>query len=138
MTASKHLDTLLATLQPMPMHRRQHLRAAWLALLLFALATLMPTVSRAMAHLQGQIAPWAAVCAAADAGNRGEPGDALLHLTAHCPACHLQADSMPPPSAPASLALPRAAAQPPQMAALAPAAAAPWSSGQPRAPPAPG
>jgi hypothetical protein len=120
----------------MPMHRRQHLRTAWLALLLFALATLTPTVSRAMAHVQGQIAPWATLCSAADAASRTGPADALHHLTEHCPACHLQADHLaPPPPDCAHLALQPAAALLPVAAAAAAAAALPWTRGQPRAPP---
>ena len=120
----------------MPLHRRQHLRTAWLALLLFALATLVPTVSRAMALAQGQVAPWATVCSTADSAGRSGPADALQHLTDHCPACHLQTDSVaPPPSASAGLALRPAATLRPQAAAQAPTAAARWSGGQPRAPP---
>ena len=120
----------------MPLIRRQHLRTAWLAMLLFALATLAPTVSRAMAFAQGQIAPWATVCSAADGAGRSGPADALLHLTAHCPACHLQTDGLvPPPAASAGLALRPATALLPGPADLVPAAAVPRPHGQPRAPP---
>lgn len=118
------------------MHRHQHLRAAWLALLLFVLATLTPTVSRAMAHVHGQIAPWATLCSAAGGSGLGAPDQALKHLTDHCPACHLQAHDLAPPPADAS-GLPRPAAQAllPRAAFAAHAVGQPWSRGQPRAPP---
>jgi len=120
----------------MPLHRRPHLRTAWLALVLFALATLTPTVSRAMAFVQGQSAPWTAVCSAASGPERGGPADALQHPIGHCPACHLQADGLaPPPSASAGLGLRPVAARLPRASMPAHAAAAPWSHGQPRAPP---
>ena len=136
LTAIKTVAVPLATLPRMPLLRRQHLRTAWLALVLFALATLTPTLSRAMAHVQGQIAPWATVCSTADSAGRSGPADALQHLTDHCPACHLQADDLaPPPSASAGLFLRPATVLLPFAAALTPASTAQWSSGQPRAPP---
>lgn len=121
------------------MRRHPPLRAAWLALLMFVLATLTPTMSRAMAHVQGQTAPWATLCSAADGSGLplGGPFEALKHLGDHCPACHLQSsDLAPPPAAAAGLPRLGATAGQPSTAVPAHLAAHRWSSGQARAPPA--
>jgi Protein of unknown function (DUF2946) len=126
----------LATLRSMLLHRRQHRRSAWLALLLFAMATLTPAVSRAMAHVQGQIAPWATLCVAVEGTGLDGQADALQHLTTHCLACHLQADQLaPPPPSCASLAPRPDAGLLPVAAASTPAAVLAWTRAQPRAPP---
>ena len=116
--------------------RRHRRPLAWLALLLFVLVALTPTLARALAFVQGQTAPWATLCVSGDRSGKGSAPDTLLHLTAFCPACHLQADDLlPPPAAGAGLpAAPTASMAPCRAAAWRPAGPA-WVLAQPRAPP---
>jgi len=119
-------------------HRHPHRRAAtWLALLLWVLATLAPTVSRAMAHVQGEVAPWAQVCSTTPANTTPEGGALAQHLMDHCPMCALQAGHAMAPPPVASAALPTLAlsqAMPP-LWLHAPSPLFAWASAQPRAPP---
>lgn len=116
--------------------RRHRRPLAWLALLVFVLVALTPTLARALAFVQGQTAPWATLCVSGDRSGSGSPSDTLQHLTAVCPACHLQADQLlPPPPAGAGLqAAPTASMAPDRAAAWWPAGPA-WAWAQPRAPP---
>ena len=116
--------------------RRQRTPLAWLALLLFVLAALTPTLARALVFVQGQVAPWATLCVSGDRSGRGSPSDTLQHLTASCPACHLQADQLlPPPAAGAALPSAHAASMAPGCGAAWRPAGPAWALAQPRAPP---
>jgi Protein of unknown function (DUF2946) len=86
--------------------RRHWLLQVVLATLLAA--ALSPTLSRALAHWQGQSAPWAQVCtvmAMDPAGAMTMPADTsgLTHLLEHCPLCSLQTDVPAVPPAPAAV-----------------------------------
>jgi Protein of unknown function (DUF2946) len=120
----------------MQLPRRHRTPTAWLALVLVALVTLAPTVSRAMAFVQGQIAPWSTLCESGGRSGSGNALDVLSHVNAHCAACHLQGDHLAPPVA-ASGPPPLSGAQPPacQAAAPLPPASPAWGLAQPRAPP---
>ncbi|MDH4394014.1 MAG: DUF2946 family protein [Aquabacterium sp.] len=109
---------------------------AALALLLFLLVTLTPTVGRTLVFMQGQTAPWATLCASGDRGGRGGAAEALQHLTAHCPACHLQADHLLPlPATAAGLAAAPVAWVLPGSNPGWQLAGPAWALAQPRAPP---
>jgi len=118
--------------------RHRHPRAAtWLALLLLVLATLAPTVSRAMAHVQGAVAPWAQVCSTQPATGMPEGGDLAQHLMDHCPMCALQAGHAmaPPPVASAVLPMLALSQAMPPLWLHAPRPLFAWASAQPRGPP---
>ncbi len=104
-------------------------------LALLVLTTLAPSVSRAMAALQGQIAPWSVVCSTLSPGGT-LPADEFKHLSEHCPLCTLSAPDLAPPPAPPlqPLAVQPLALQPPLWLA-APRPLHAWVAAQPRAPP---
>lgn len=84
---------------------RHHNRlAAWVTLFTLVLAMLAPTVSRAMALVQGSTAPWSLVCSAARDGNAVavSPLELSTHAIEHCPLCSLQGD---PPALPMTAAM---------------------------------
>jgi len=124
--------------RPRPLPRRA---ARWL-LLAWVLFTLAPSISRAAAFVQGQIAPWSAVCSALSEPRAGGSPDggtlkALQHLTEHCPACVHAGDGWAPPPSPAGLApADRRAAALPRLFLSAPRPLHAWATAQPRAPPA--
>ena len=117
----------------------------WLALVAMLALALLPTLSHALAFARGGAA-WAEVCtpqgmrlvavdAAQAAADPDAPAQAAGRLE-HCPLCALGAD-LPalPPAAPAALALPLAAAEPPPLFLHAPRTLFAWHSAQPRGPP---
>lgn len=119
---------------------RHHNRlAAWVTLFTLVLAMLAPTVSRAMAFVQGEVAPWGQVCSVSDklaASNNRAPADAAAHLLDHCPYCSLHSDTGDLPPAPVAVAhapLPGHAL--PQLFLQAPRTLHAWASAQARAPP---
>lgn len=81
----------------------------WVSLLLFVMATLAPGVSRALAHVQGDLAPWAQICTTASSTPDG--ADAASHLMDHCPLCALQGHTPTLPLPAASDWVPLALAQ---------------------------
>jgi hypothetical protein len=109
----------------------------WVMLFTLVMVSLVPSLSRAAAFVQGDTAPWSVVCVApdtaADAG--AAPADAR-HLLEHCPLCMLQVDGLGlPPDGPqriAALALGHAL---PMLFLRAPRPLPAWLSAQPRAPP---
>lgn len=130
-------------IRPMLRRRTPSRRATWWLLLAWMLVTLAPSVSRAAAYVQGQIAPWAVVCSAlADArdGNgdqRARAAQELQHLTEHCPACTHNGEAWaPPPAANTATAAEPGAALPPRLFLSAPRPLHAWATAQPRAPPA--
>lgn len=101
------------------------------------LASLLPSLSRAAAFVQGDAAPWSVVCATPGTGDDPAASPAgAQHLLAPCALCWLQADGlgMGPALAPwlAPLALDHAA---PVRSLRAPDPLQAWSSAQARAPP---
>jgi hypothetical protein len=115
-------------------HRR---RLVWLMLVTLVMATLVPSLSRAAAFLQGDMAPWSVVCAAPDdsADPAAAPADAQ-HLLAHCPLCLLQAGGLGLPPDVQPVVVPAALGQVvPRLFLQAPCPLHAWSSAQPRAPP---
>lgn len=117
----------------------------WLLQVVFATllaAALLPTVSRALAHWQGQAAPWAQVCAtmAMDPAEAAmaTPADTggLTHVLEHCSLCSLHADT-PAVLPGAAMALPLLVLSdgPPPLYFLAARTPHAWVSAQPRAPP---
>jgi len=91
---------------PLPAEHHRRRTTALVALLLFVLATLAPGVSRAMAHVQGQVAPWAQICSTSAPASAPQGSDLAAHMMDHCPLCALQADqpALPTVATPAALA----------------------------------
>jgi hypothetical protein len=117
-------------------HRR---RIAWVMLITLVMAALLPSLSRAAAFVQGDLAPWSVVCAAPDASAdpAAAPADAQ-HLLEHCPLCLLQAGGMGLPPEVQQGLLPVALGHAvPRLFLRAPRPLHSWSSAQPRAPPLP-
>jgi hypothetical protein len=85
--------------------RRHRHPLARLAVLVLLLAALAPGVSRALAFVQGQIAPWSQVCTAPmDAAGTAmaTPDGVTSHWLEHCPLCHLASEQPAWPPAEAS------------------------------------
>lgn len=104
---------------------------------------LVPTVSRALAHAQGQSA-WVEVCSqqgsvwvAADGSSTdGNPDGATLHTLEHCALCGLAAAALPLPPTEFAWVLPLTAATlVPTLFLQAPRPQFVWVQSQPRAPP---
>jgi hypothetical protein len=114
-------------------------RFAWVMLVTLVLASLLPSLTRAAAFVQGDTAPWSAVCTAA--GTVHDPAAAPVearHLLERCALCLLQADGLglPPDLQPRfePVVLGRTV---PMRFLRAPRPLHAWSSAQPRAPPRP-
>jgi Protein of unknown function (DUF2946) len=122
----------------------------WLALVAILALALLPTLSHALAFVQGG-SNWAEICtpqgakriALADDGSAltttdiNEDSRALgaMHLQ-HCPLCALSTDApVLPPAAPAALPLAITSASPPAAFLHAPHTLHAWRSAQPRGPP---
>ena len=108
---------------------------AWIVLAVWLMATLVPGVSRAMAFVQGDIAPWSTVCSTSD-NSPPESGDLLKHFGDHCQACTQQGDHLAPPAAPPyglQTSMPGDAV--PRLFLQAPRPWHAWATAQPRAPP---
>ena len=119
--------------QPPTTHRRT---TALVALLLFVLATLAPGVSRALAHVHGQVAPWAQICSTAAPSGSPQGGDLAEHMMDHCPLCALQADQPALPTAAAtSLLLPAMGHAVPALFLHAPRPLFAWAARLARGPP---
>ncbi|MCR5866602.1 MAG: DUF2946 domain-containing protein [Aquincola tertiaricarbonis] len=88
---------------------RLHLlrRSAWLALAAMLWLSLVPTVSQAVAAVQGP-QPWTQICSASGfKAAPGSPSEAADHLMAHCPFCALsQLGHALPPAPPVAVFLP--------------------------------
>jgi Protein of unknown function (DUF2946) len=102
---------------------------------------LLPTVSRVLAHWQGQATPWAEACttmAMEPAGAMASAADTggLTHVLEHCSLCSLHSDT-PAVLPGAAVALPLLALSdgPPPLFFLAARTPHAWVSAQPRAPP---
>jgi hypothetical protein len=124
--------------------KRARSPATWLALLAVLALALVPTISRALAHVQGD-AGWAEVCTAQgmNLGMASAPADeapaAKPGLPGHlepCAFCALCAGAAPPPAgATPAFGWPHSAAGPPERFLQAPRTPFAWRSAQPRAPP---
>ena len=108
-------------------------------LVTLVMASLVPSLSRAAAFVQGDTAPWSVVCAAPAAGDdpAASPAEAR-HLLEHCPLCMLQADGLglPPDVSPRVEPIALGHGEP-GLLLRAPRPQQAWSSAQPRAPPCP-
>jgi hypothetical protein len=134
--------------------RHQLRPLTWIALVAILVMALLPTLSHARAHAQGQGAGgWAEVCTpqgpkriAVDAN--GKLADTVIdtaedsanadavHLQ-HCPLCALSLDApVLPPAAPAALPLALTSDASPAAFLHAPRTLHAWRSAQPRGPPA--
>lgn len=110
-------------------------RSAWIVLAVWFMATLAPGVSRAMAFVQGDIAPWSTVCSASDE-SPPESSDLLKHFGDHCQACTQQGDHLAPPAAPPNgLQTSMLGGAVPRLFLQAPRPLHAWATAQPRAPP---
>lgn len=96
-------------------------------------AALAPGVSRALALVQGQLAPWSVVCSA-PTGEPADDGHAARHQLEHCAWCQLHQAQMAPP---ATMLLPAPALQHavPPLFLHAPRPLPAWATAQARAPP---
>ena len=102
-------------------------------LVTLVMVALVPSLSRAAAFMQGDVAPWSVVCAAPDPA--AAPAEAR-HLLEHCPLCVLQAGGLGlPPDLQQGLAPAALGQAMPMLFLRAPRSLQPWSSAQPRAPP---
>lgn len=124
---------------------RRHLSSfAWIALVAIWALALLPTLSRAMAALQGEGTAWAEICTAQgmkrvvldhQADGPAQPAMAGGHLD-HCPLCGLAAQAVAlPPAPPQALDLSTPAAHLPPLFLHAPHTLSAWCPAQPRAPP---
>ena len=111
-----------------------------------------PTVSHALARVQGQPSAWTQICTpqgmktvavqaddvVPDAAASGPQEEgASLNLLEHCPLCGLAASALPLPAADGGLVLPLSqATEVPRLFLRAPRPLFIWSAAQPRAPPA--
>lgn len=106
-------------------------------LVTLVMASLVPSLSRAAAFVQGDTAPWSVVCAAPATGAdpAAAPAEAR-HLLEHCPLCVLQADGLglPPDLQPRAEPIVLGHVVP-KLFLRAPRPLHAWSSAQPRAPP---
>jgi len=123
----------------MPLLRQHQRLATWVTLFTLVLALMAPTVSRAMAFVQGEVAPWGEVCSVGDQPmdeHQGKPSDPVAHALDHCPFCSLQSAATGWPPAPLVVA---AASQLshalPALFLQAPRTLHVWSAAQARAPP---
>jgi hypothetical protein len=115
------------------LHLRRVGRLALIAMVGLALA---PTLSLALASVDGDALARADVCTLRGAGGDGSGPSLLGHLVAQCPYCGLGADA---PGLPGTLrvaaACDGAGAMPLPAAPQAPASVAAWTDALPRAPP---
>lgn len=124
----------------MPTFRQRQPLTAWITILAVVLASLAPTLSRALGSAAD--VAWGPVCSADGArwlpnpADPGEPAPAPANLFEHCPYCtlHLSALGLPP-AAPDLRPLDRVArADAPPAASVSPGRGT-WRVAQPRAPP---
>jgi len=119
--------------------RRHHRLATWVTLFTLVLTLLAPTVSRAMAFVQGEVAPWGVICSVNDQQpneHSTNPTGPVAHVLDHCPFCSLQSDTTGLPPAPLAVVAPAALAHAmPALFLQAPRTLHAWSSAQARAPP---
>ena len=124
--------------------RRSHRFAAWLATFAILLAALAPSISHAMAAVNGGKS-WIEVCtasgttlvqvAADQAPGKSAPAEKSVHLE-HCPFCAPQAAYGPAPAALAALPAAVGSEVLPELYYRAPRPLFAWAASQPRAPPA--
>ena len=115
--------------------RRLQRRFAWVLLCALVVAALAPGMARALAHLQGQWAPWSVACTAPADGPVGA-GHESAHLMEHCAWCSLHATHLaPPPEATAVLHQPALRHAVPALFLHAPRPLPAWAAAQARAPP---
>jgi hypothetical protein len=102
---------------------------------------LLPTLSHALAHLQGERAPWAEVCSAQRgprvvAGTEGGAPLAGHAAIEHCVWCSLSgADLVPPPAASSALHAGVSGQTPDGASTMDAATRRAWTPALPRAPP---
>jgi hypothetical protein len=87
------VNTLRRRLQPL----------SWIALVAVLALALLPTLSHALAFVQGERAPWAEVCSGQRgprvvAGTEGGVPLAVQAASEHCAWCGLAGSDLPPPS----------------------------------------
>lgn len=119
--------------------RRHHRLATWVTLFTLVLTLLAPTVSRAMAYVQGEVAPWGVICSVNEAqadGHSSSPTIPVAHVLDHCPFCSLHSDAsgMPPVFLPVVAPSTLAHALP-SLFLQAPRTLHAWAPAQARAPP---
>lgn len=121
--------------------RRRLQPLTWIALVAVLSLALLPTVSHALAFVQGYRAPWAEVCSA-QRGPRvvaGSDGGAPLTAHAaveHCAWCGLTgADLVLPPDAPYAALTAEAGELPAMASAMDAGSRRTWAPALPRAPP---
>lgn len=119
---------------------RHHQRlASWVTLFTLVLALMAPTLSRAMAFVQGEVAPWGEVCSVGDLTmdeHQGNPTVPVAHVLDHCPFCSLQGAATALPPAPLAVVAVSALSHAlPALFLQAPRTLHVWSAAQARAPP---
>ena len=126
------MNTLRRRLQPL----------SWIALVAVLALALLPTLSHALAFVQGERAPWAEVCSAQRgprlvAGPEGGAPLAVHAASEHCAWCGLSgSDLLPPSDAAPVLHAAGWSGWPAAGSASALAMRRVWASAHPRAPPA--
>ncbi len=121
-----------------PLRHHQRL-ATWVTLFTLVLTLLAPTVSRAMAYVQGEVAPWGVICSVDDktmSEQSRNPSAPVAHVLDQCPYCSLQSDATGLPPAAMAQVVPSVLAHAvPALFLRAPRTLHAWSSAQARAPP---
>jgi hypothetical protein len=122
--------------------RRRQQFLSWIALVAVLALALLPTVSHALAFVQGERAPWAEVCSAqrstrVAAGPEGGAPLAGHAAIEHCVWCGLSGtDLVPPPEAACTMRADGSAELPVSVSATEVATCRVWAPALPRAPPA--